>query len=236
MSLLDANIPSPSVSVFDPIEQESWRDSHRKWMNFCYEGITITAPPGVYHPYEDSSTLFFLNNFDIHEAIGDLGGHRFSVLELGCGAGAIGIFIAKKTKVRMTMTDVDITAVEATKGNALINGVSINALCGDVWDPVRDERFDLVLFNLPYWHKEREDSVDLISCDPGGQIFIKFLSGLKRHLLAGGKAVFTYSNLADRRLLIDSAALYGFELFILAEDLNEATGVARWLVEAVPMR
>lgn len=46
--------------------------------------------------------------------------------------------------------DVSRRAVLAARVNAMLNGVTVNAIRGDLYAPVRGERFDLIVSNPPY--------------------------------------------------------------------------------------
>jgi 16S rRNA G1207 methylase RsmC len=73
----------------------------------------------------------------------------FSVLDLGCGYGLIGITI-KKTypNAKVICSDVNKRAVMLTKKNAEANNVELNALQSDIFSNIK-ENFDAILVNLP---------------------------------------------------------------------------------------
>ena len=74
------------------------------------------------------------------------------VLDLGCGAGIVGIWCAKITGAEnVVMTDVCPVSVDFAKKNALENGVEgINIVCGDGFEKVDESDFDVILSNPPY--------------------------------------------------------------------------------------
>jgi len=74
-----------------------------------------------------------------------------SVLDLGCGYGAVGITAAAlNSKLRVFMTDVNMRAVRLARQNVQANRV-VNAQvrCGHLYEPVKGLRFDCVLSNPP---------------------------------------------------------------------------------------
>ncbi|CAN5917252.1 class I SAM-dependent methyltransferase [soil metagenome] len=75
-----------------------------------------------------------------------------SVLDLGCGSGALGITAAKLSGGGpLCMLDADVEAVRSATRSAESNGVtSFRALVSDVASAVRDERFDVVVTNPPF--------------------------------------------------------------------------------------
>ena len=64
------------------------------------------------------------------------------VLEIGAGLGLAAV-LAARAGARVVATDVVPAAVEATRANAALNGVTIDARLGDCYAPVAGERFDL---------------------------------------------------------------------------------------------
>ena len=74
------------------------------------------------------------------------------LLDLGCGYGVIGIVFAKLyPKLRVYMVDVSPRAVELAKLNAKRNGVAdrVTILHGNLYEPVRGLRFNVILSNPP---------------------------------------------------------------------------------------
>jgi release factor glutamine methyltransferase len=107
------------------------------------ERMLLLRPPGVYMPRTDTGLLA--------EAVrreGTLAGGR--VLDLGTGTGALAMVAARAGAARVTAVDINPRAVMAARFNALLRGLPIDVLCGDLTRPVRDRRFDLVLTNPPY--------------------------------------------------------------------------------------
>jgi len=70
---------------------------------------------------------------------------------LGCGYGAIGIAIKKcLPKTEVTMTDINERAVSLAKKNAERNRVGVKVSSGDLYEPIGEEKFDVILVNPPY--------------------------------------------------------------------------------------
>jgi 16S rRNA G1207 methylase RsmC len=74
-----------------------------------------------------------------------------SVLDIGCGYGAVGIAVAKLyPKLHICMTDVNARAVRLAKKNLLLNKVNnAEVRYGFFYEPVYDLKFDCVLSNPP---------------------------------------------------------------------------------------
>ncbi|HEY9413478.1 MAG TPA: HemK2/MTQ2 family protein methyltransferase [Pseudonocardia sp.] len=103
----------------------------------------LLRPPGVYRAQDDTKMLI--------EAMCRSGRVRgASVLDVGTGCGALAVAAAQAGASRVTAIDISLRSVMATRANAALNGVSIRALRGDLFTPVRGELFDLVVTNPPY--------------------------------------------------------------------------------------
>jgi SAM-dependent methyltransferase len=73
-----------------------------------------------------------------------------SALDVGCGAGAVGLLLARAAQ-RVVATDVSERALLFTRINAALNGISnVELRAGDLFGPVRGERYDLVVAQPPF--------------------------------------------------------------------------------------
>lgn len=92
----------------------------------------------------DEGTRLLLDALEVH--VTDV------ALDLGCGAGVIGLYIAQKArKGQVTMVDVSLAAVAASQQAITESGLSnLYALPSDGIQAVRDQRFDLVVTNPPF--------------------------------------------------------------------------------------
>ena len=73
-----------------------------------------------------------------------------SVLDVFTGSGVLGVSAALLGARAVMATDISWRAVLNARMNALLNGVQLRARRGDLFAPVAEERFDLVLANPPY--------------------------------------------------------------------------------------
>ncbi len=77
----------------------------------------------------------------------------YRVLDVGTGSGAIALALAhEKPRARITATDISPEALEVAGRNAEALGAadSVRFLRGDLFSPVQDELFDLIVSNPPY--------------------------------------------------------------------------------------
>ena len=79
------------------------------------------------------------------ESIPDVKGN---ILDLGCGYGAIGIYIAKTTNSKVDMIDINERSVKLAKRNSILNNVDVNIMSNDGFDNI-DERYDFIISNPP---------------------------------------------------------------------------------------
>lgn len=73
-----------------------------------------------------------------------------AVLDLCSGSGALAIAARKAGAASATAVDVSRRAVMAARLNGALNGVRVRALRGDLFEPVADRRFDVIVSNPPY--------------------------------------------------------------------------------------
>jgi SAM-dependent methyltransferase len=112
------------------------------------------------------------------------------VLDLGCGAGTLALLLARDAD-QVTGTDINPRAVALAGFNAELNSVS-NAEFrhGDLFEPVRGERFDLIVTQPPYY--PGNELTFLHGGPRGDELARRLLAQIPKHLAPGGRAlVFT---------------------------------------------
>ncbi len=108
-------------------------------------GIELKTADSLFSPRSvDGGTLAMLSVLSLKE--------DDKVLDLGCGYGVVGIYIAKVIGAQnVVMTDIDPLAVKLAKENAVLNGVGeIRVVQGDAYENIEDNDFTLILSNPPY--------------------------------------------------------------------------------------
>lgn len=108
-------------------------------------GLALFTRPGVFSwDHLDEATEVLAGAMQIQP--GD------SVLDLGCGGGALGVLAARLSQTGLvTMVDADVEAVRSATRTAADAGiVNYRALTSDVTLAVRDDRFDVVVTNPPF--------------------------------------------------------------------------------------
>ena len=83
------------------------------------------------------------------------------VLDIGCGAGALGVVAARRTRGAVCLVDVDSDAVRCAERTLREAGcANARALVSDVASAVLDERFDVVVANPPF-HVGKHTDLDV---------------------------------------------------------------------------
>lgn len=99
--------------------------------------------PGVYLPEGDTEFLL-----DVVLGEGIPPGAR--VLDVGTGTGRLALAMAAGGAAHVTAVDVSSRAVLAARLNAKLRRLPVQVRFGDMFTPVADERYDIVLANPPY--------------------------------------------------------------------------------------
>lgn len=73
------------------------------------------------------------------------------VLDIGTGSGCVAIALAKNLADAIVVSvDISAPALELAGRNAALNGVCVDFREGSLFEPVKGERFDLIVSNPPY--------------------------------------------------------------------------------------
>lgn len=107
-----------------------------------------------------------------------------STLDLGCGILSL---IALKYSRFVIGIDINPRAVNFSQFNALFNNISnCQFICGDLYQPVENERFDLILANPPYEITLEKTFLYKDGGRYGFQILQKIVESASKHLNKGG--------------------------------------------------
>ncbi|QAY59694.1 methyltransferase domain-containing protein [Microbacterium protaetiae] len=146
-------------------------------------------------------------------------------LDLGCGCG-IQSLCARRVAASVVATDVSERALRFTRLNALLNGVDeIRTRAGDMFAPVRGERFDRIVSNPPFVITPRVDGVPAYEYRDGGRVgdglVAEFVAGVGAHLTPGGTA----------QLLANWETRDGVSGLDRVREWVVASGLDAWVIE-----
>ncbi|HXY12372.1 MAG TPA: methyltransferase [Thermoplasmata archaeon] len=136
--------------------------SARAERRFLYRGelLTFVVDTGTFSSHGlDPGTSLLIENLVVRPSD--------RVLDLGCGWGAVGVAAAKAaTEGEVVLTDVNRRASRLARENLERNRVrNAQVRVGSLFDPVVDEKFDLIATNPPF-HAGRELVLRLLSEAP----------------------------------------------------------------------
>lgn len=131
------------------------------------------------------------------------------VLDVGTGSGVGSVFAARRG-FRAVAVDVNPEAVRCARINALLHHLEekIEVRQGDLFSPVAGERFDLVLFNPPFFRGE--PAGDLDRAWRGTDVLERFAAGLPEALTPGGTSLLCLSTDGEGNALLASLRDGGF--------------------------
>ena len=119
-----------------------------------------------------------------------------TALDMGTGCGVLAIFAALRG-YRVTAVDVVPEAASCARANAILNRVNdrVEVLAGDLFAPVADQKFDVVLFSLPKFRGQPTTVFEKSWRSP--DVIDRFAAGLPSVLKSGGIALFVLTSHGD---------------------------------------
>ena len=160
----------------------------------------------VYIPSDD--TFLLAENLEIKEGQ--------SVLEIGTGSGLVSMYASLLTD-DVTATDINYNALELAEKNFHLNNINtIKLEFGDLFEPVKDRKFDVILFNTPYLPTDSDDIIndDLNYAFDGGldgrKVIDRFIKEAPNHLNDKGIIQMIQSSLSDNDRTLDMFDRNGF--------------------------
>jgi 16S rRNA (guanine1207-N2)-methyltransferase len=146
MNFSDDVSPAHYFTPRAPLEHDAPDDENTRRRDEKIGGVTLSflTSGGVFaRAGLDDGTRLLLENARLADDA--------RVLDLGCGWGAVGCFVAARApQSRVVMCDINGVAVQVAVRNAQSNTLqNVAAFCGDGASPLRDESFEAVLCNPP---------------------------------------------------------------------------------------
>jgi release factor glutamine methyltransferase len=156
----------------------------------------------------------------INEILIDNKKQGLKILDIGSGSGCIGITLALELQnVNVSMLDVDASALEVARQNAVKHNVELDYLREDILSlKTLPEKYDIIVSNPPYVTEQEKELMNnnVLDHEPHLALFVpdddplkfyrQILSFAKKHLIPNGKLYFEINE------------NYGTDLLELCED------------------
>ena len=172
--------------------------------------MRIVTMPGVFRPHSDCR-LLASEMRDRELASGAC------VLDLFTGSGALAVAAARAGARTVVAVDVSRRAVLSARLNARRGSARVDVRRGDLWAPVADERFDLIVANPPYLpsdveHPPRRGAARAWEAGSDGRALLNPLcDGAPAHLATGGTLLLVQSAFAGEGETLARLAAVGLE-------------------------
>jgi release factor glutamine methyltransferase len=162
------------------------------------------------------------------------------VLDLGTGAGLIGVLAARRGH-RVVATDVVEAYARCARANALLNGVGdlVEVGVGDLFAPVADRTFDLIAANPPEMPTPPDRAWDdsLARMDNGGPdgwaVLDRIIQDAPAYLTPRGRVVFTLFGFLGTERALEKLRAAGLVPRVLARDEQPFPRIARERLEYI---
>ena len=179
------------------------------------EGTPLVVLPDVFNPVLLRTGAILARTAGRVYAGGAGDGKR--ALDMGTGSGT-GAVAAAKQGFQVVGVDINPEAVRCARINVLMNHLEerIEVREGDLFSPVNGERFDLVLFNPPFFRGAPKNARDLAWRSP--DVIERFAAALPDHLTPGGRALLVLSTDGEEQAMLEALARAGLEPKIVAQE------------------
>jgi methylase of polypeptide subunit release factors len=196
--------------VWEPYLRWSYRWMHRlramKARTVRTQGLSIEVSPGVFDPALFRSGVIFAQQMNAQ-----LIPAGSTVLDMGTGTG-IGAIRAAQWARRVVAVDINPAAVRCATANVVRNHMEdcVQVREGDLFLPLRGERFEVVLFNPPYFHGVPANEFEQAFFSPHVNIAERFAVGLASHLTDKGYALLLLSSRGEQAAFLQALRWQGF--------------------------
>jgi release factor glutamine methyltransferase len=197
---------------------------------FLFQDCLIRVPDNAMIP--EFGSFLLARNLPLQE--GDV------VLDLGAGAGLIGIVAARRGH-RVVATDVVTGCSQCTRANALLNGIAdrLEVRTGDLFAPVSGETFDLIATNPPKMPTppDREWGDMQSRLDNGGAdgwvVLDRIIHEAPTYLKPQGRLVFTLFGFLGVERALGRLRAAGLAPRVLAREERPIPRIARERLEHI---
>ncbi|MER8604875.1 methyltransferase [Mesorhizobium sp. M1233] len=167
-------------------------------------GMELTVHEGVFSARDFHSWRWYTENFP------SVTGKR--ILEIGCGFGLPGLYLAKLGAASLVACDIDAKAVANTLENVERNGIqNVEVIESDVFSNISPQsRFDFIFWNCPSIFApddyEYRDKIEQGAINPGYKLLNRFLAEGPEYLTESGSILLGFASDGRDDLLSDIIA------------------------------
>jgi methylase of polypeptide subunit release factors len=165
-------------------------------------GIDLLAPNTVLQPRLQE--VYDLVDERLQELALSLG-ECLRCLDMGCGSGALTLTVARALSSKASVvwaTDALPEALATTRLNVARceeMGIVPPGLVrigggGDLYEPLGDQRFELITFNPPWARRQPRTRLEIARFDPGQRTLERFLADTPAHLEPSGRLLLVYAD------------------------------------------
>lgn len=175
----------------------------------------INRKPFIVLPEVFNPALFFTSSFFVEQFAQHIPADAH-VLDMGTGSG-VGAIFAAQSAAQVTALDINPEAVRCTQINALMNRVEgkITIQQSDLFEAIQGQRFDVVLFNPPFYRGTPQTKQDFAWRSE--DTVERFAAQLADHLTPDGYALVILSSNSDEPRFMDAFRANHFEISIIAQ-------------------
>jgi SAM-dependent methyltransferase len=172
------------------------------------DGVPLVIFPDVFNPVLLRSGAFLARNLPAPVSSKAPDSVRPRALDLGTGSG-IGAIFAARLGYQVVGVDLNPEAVRCARINVLLNHLDelVEILPGDLFAPVAGQRFDLVVFNPPFFRGVPSDQLDQAWRAP--DVIERFAGGLGQVLRPGGQGRIVLSTDGEWRAMLHALRSVG---------------------------
>lgn len=221
MMRMHDEIPSKQLMQFEQYVQQHAEGKPVQYITGMEEfyGRTYQVDESVLIPRPETEELIEGTLKRIQTLFGDK--KELNIVDIGTGSGAIGITMKLEyPTANVTATDISEAALQTAKKNAKLLNAEIDFRLGDLTEPIRKQKWDVVLSNPPYiaFQEAEEMSEVVLAHEPHNALF------------AEEDGLILYRKLAENLPnLLNKPALIGVEI-----GYTQAVAVANFFKNSFP--
>lgn len=168
------------------------RGAHREVIPAQVEGIKLVIFPHVYPSHKFRTTGFVLRNLKDRVK-------GKTLCDMGCGPGIVGLYALTHGAERVVQGDINPCAVDNARENNILQGFGedkIQTYQSNCFDNIPKQKFDLIVFNMPYHCDEVniQDPLQYAFYDPAFTSIQKFLSQAREYAHDKTEIFIAFSN------------------------------------------